>query len=56
MLFKDIKIGACFKHNGTNFVKKSSRTAYISKNRFFYFGLNETICNTVKVDNSYYGA
>lgn len=41
--FKDLKIGERFTHNGTTFTKKSTRTAYITKTRFFYFSLNEII-------------
>ncbi len=55
MKFKDIKIGHRFKHNGTVWTKKSSRTAYISKTRFFYFGLNEEISEKIVVDDNYYG-
>lgn len=44
MKFIDIKIGATFKHNGTIFVKSSSRTAKVFENsRVFYFGKNEYI-------------
>lgn len=43
MKFKDIKIGHSFIHNGTFYTKKTTRTAYITEHRFFYFGLNEEI-------------
>jgi hypothetical protein len=55
MKFKDIKLGSRFVHNGTTFTKKSSRTAYITKHRFFYFGLNEEIRPEVFVSDDYYG-
>ena len=56
MKFKDIKIGERFTHNGTVWTKKSTRTAYISKTRFFYFSKEEEINPKIVVDDSYHGA
>ena len=56
MYFKDIKVGTSFVCNGTVYVKRSSRTAGWSKDRWFYFGQNEVISSKVKVDDTYYGA
>ena len=56
MKFKDIKIGERFTHNGTVWTKKSTRTAYISKTRFFYFSKEEEINPAIVVDDNYYGA
>ena len=58
MLFKDIKIGDIFSHNGTKWLKKSTRTAQVHNGAkvTFYFGKNEVIYPFIKVDDSYYGS
>jgi len=45
--FKDVKIGSDFYFNGTTFIKKSNRTAWlINKTHWFYFSKSE-ICKIV---------
>ena len=56
MKFKDIAVGARFVHNGTVYVKRSTRTAGWSPYRWFYFGMNEMISPNIVVNESYYGA
>lgn len=44
MQFKDLPVGAKFQCNGLyNCVKKSSRTAWINSNLWFYFGQKESV-------------
>ena len=63
MTFKDIKIGDTFNHNGTRWLKRSTRTAkvhyskaYMRTQPTFYFGKNETLYPFTAVDDSYYGS
>ena len=49
--FEALRVGQAFTVNGSDFIKKSSRTAYVGpnhpvqdKSRWFYFGLRETVC------------
>ena len=41
--FSDIKIGDKFHQDGNIYTKKSTRTAYLSEIRCFYFGKNELV-------------
>lgn len=46
--FSTLPIGAAFTFGGNEWVKKSTRTAYVKGfDRFFYFGLKERVtqCN-----------
>lgn len=42
--FKELNIGAVFTDNGNDYIKKTSRTAYLIKhNKVFYFKANEIV-------------
>ena len=57
MTFEEIKINHIFNHNGTRWVKKSTRTAVLhSTNRVFYFSKKEIIYPFIRVDDEYYGS
>lgn len=49
--FDALSVGQAFTVKGTDYIKKSSRTAYVGpnhsvqdKSRWLYFGLRETVC------------
>ena len=63
MTFGDIKIGETFKHNGTRWLKRSTRTAkvhysvaYMKTQPTFYFSKNEELYPFIAVNDDYYGA
>jgi len=58
MTFGDIKIGCTFSHNGTLWLKRSTRTAQVHNGypSIFYFGKKEELYPHIKVDDDYYGA
>jgi hypothetical protein len=57
MSFQDIKIGHMFEHNGTTWVKQSTRTAVVhGTKRVFYFSKTEEITPNIKVEEGYYGS
>ena len=63
MTFEDIKIGDTFLHNGTRWLKRSTRTAkvhyskaYMRTQPAFYFGKKEVLYPFLAVDDSYYGS
>ena len=45
MSFKDLKVGKPFRYNGSTYVKKSSRTAYLLDmySRWFYFSHSDIV-------------
>ena len=49
MLFKELKLKARFRFNGTTFIKKSSRTAYVADmgDRFFYFSGGDVVSTKI---------
>ena len=54
--FKELHIGAIFTDNGNDYIKKTSRTAYLIKyNKVFYFKANEYVWNTGKYSSLYDG-
>ncbi len=62
-VFKDIKIGEVFNHNGTRWIKISSRTAkvhdradIIKQMPTYYFTLGEVIYPFLRVEDGYYGS
>ncbi len=57
LTFGDIKIGATFKHNGTLWLKRSTRTASVHDGypSIFYFSKKEEIYPFLKVEDNYYG-
>jgi len=63
MTFEDIKIGETFNHNGTRWLKRSTRTAkvhyskaYMRSQPTFYFSKTETLNDFTVVNDDYYGA
>ena len=56
MKFKDIKIGTKFKHCGTYWLKRSTRTAADDMGRIHFFKQKEKIKPNLFVNESYYGA
>ncbi len=58
MLFKDIKLKSIFTHNGTKWVKQSTRTAVVhGTKRVFYFGQKEEIKEEIhNLEEGYYGS
>jgi len=54
--FKELHIGAIFTNNGNDYIKKTSRTAYlIQYNKVFYFKANEVVFNAGKYSSLYDG-
>ena len=56
--FKDIPLNTVFTFNGTQWLKRSTRTAELhgSPTRWFYFGKNEVIKPHIHLlDDDYYG-
>ena len=63
MTFEDIKIGETFSHNGTRWLKRSTRTAkvhyskaYMRSQPTFYFSKKEVLNDFTVVNDDYYGA
>jgi len=56
-VFADIKIGEIFSHNGTEWLKRSTRTAQVHNGypSIFYFSKNEILYPNIKVNDDYYG-
>jgi len=61
--FKDIKIGEVFDHNGTEWLKRSTRTAkvhygkaYMKTQPTYYFSKDEQLYPYIRVEDTYYGA
>ncbi len=51
MKFQDIKIGHIFSHNGTRWVKQSTRTAIVhGTKRVFYFSKTEIIYPNIRTE------
>ena len=55
MSFSKVKIGGSFELNGSTWIKKSNRTAYIfgMPHRWFYFSKNDIVFTTRKEANEY---
>jgi len=60
--FNDIKIGDTFSHNGTRWLKRSTRTAkvhdrpsYMRTQPTFYFSKNEQLYPYIRAEDAYYG-
>lgn len=54
--FKGLHIGVIFTYNGNDYIKKTTRTAYLIKyNKVFYFKANEVVWSTGKYSSLYDG-
>lgn len=54
--FKELHIGAIFTDNGNDYIKKTSRTAYLIKyDKVFYFKAKEVVWGTGKYSSIYDG-
>lgn len=54
--FKDLHVGAIFTDNGNEYIKKTSRTAYLIKyNKVFYFKAKEVVFSTGRYSSLYDG-